>query len=919
MNKFLLTTAALALAPALLQAAPTVYSLVTELDQLKDGATVIFAYPSKGKVAGELYSSGKYILAEDLEGLTSDTKQFENTGNAVIHTIVKGEGENQFAFALTDSDGTQTYLHSTATTSLSYTSDPQYATLSVSESDGSVHVEMGDDLFFQYNYTSPRFTTYAAKSNQKDFYLFVGAPLREAARLSFTQDSLELTDADITDEFDILNYFECLEIDLSEITFSSENHHVVGIDANTNLPYFEGDSYGETFLTATFPGNETYAPAIVSMKVIYHDPRIQPVFYFETDHIDADLNDIYDIPTLNHSDFISDDEIRWVCSNDNLLTIEDGCILTNDNGVMGIATVTAYYDGDGTHASASAYFTVKVGEVESTIEYQLLTDTDQLKDGSKVIIAYRDKGYVAGSMGSNTYLPNITQNGLSQTSVSIATPADEAHIFTLLKNEEGKYALQMENGQYVTSTTAKKLASSDTPQYVSISVSGANTVIDFGTAGKLQYNASAPRFCAYATSQTAIQLFVETELFGKEELNIGKVSVRTLDEETGKYVNSAVSPVKTPTGANILVHLEGLPDGYAIDNAQVTFTDVNNDANIHVPDTPLAFHEEGYFEIDYPYGMPVGSYLMSISLPETEFYLGHEGTIDVNVDVHIDRPTLEDLFMIEGDLLLKGTHTHLLTTNADHHLFRLPNAPLEGMTIHYMVTPSASYSARRVADSPAGHEVYDHETGIEIPRTSPNGSISLVAEQNGVQAPAVTLAYEGLSMPLESGVYLVGSFCGNVLNEDAVRLTQESDGIYIGYLKLDPTPTEPVSVRFVGYDAETKAQTTYGPLGDSNVTVTESGFTNDCRWDGNCDINTHSWLITPDVFEAYGDHGVKVGINTLAAGVGFGGEFTTSIGSIDADTDAEPVYFTLQGQRVLNPSNGVFIRVTGSKAAKVRL
>lgn len=45
----------------------------------------------------------------------------------------------------------------------------------------------------------------------------------------------------------------------------------------------------------------------------------------------------------------------------------------------------------------------------------------------------------------------------------------------------------------------------------------------------------------------------------------------------------------------------------------------------------------------------------------------------------------------------------------------------------------------------------------------------------------------------------------------------------------------------------------------------------------------------------------------------------SSVTEIDTADDAEVMYFNLQGVRVDNPSNGVFVRVSGGKAVKVRL
>jgi hypothetical protein len=43
---------------------------------------------------------------------------------------------------------------------------------------------------------------------------------------------------------------------------------------------------------------------------------------------------------------------------------------------------------------------------------------------------------------------------------------------------------------------------------------------------------------------------------------------------------------------------------------------------------------------------------------------------------------------------------------------------------------------------------------------------------------------------------------------------------------------------------------------------------------------------------------------------------TTGVETIETATEA-PVYFNLQGVRVENPSNGIFIKVSGNKTTKV--
>lgn len=48
-------------------------------------------------------------------------------------------------------------------------------------------------------------------------------------------------------------------------------------------------------------------------------------------------------------------------------------------------------------------------------------------------------------------------------------------------------------------------------------------------------------------------------------------------------------------------------------------------------------------------------------------------------------------------------------------------------------------------------------------------------------------------------------------------------------------------------------------------------------------------------------------------------DFTAAIAGLEIEADATPRYFNLQGAEVRNPSHGLYIRVEGSKAIKVRL
>ncbi len=46
-------------------------------------------------------------------------------------------------------------------------------------------------------------------------------------------------------------------------------------------------------------------------------------------------------------------------------------------------------------------------------------------------------------------------------------------------------------------------------------------------------------------------------------------------------------------------------------------------------------------------------------------------------------------------------------------------------------------------------------------------------------------------------------------------------------------------------------------------------------------------------------------------------DMLSGIASVDSENASEAVYYNLQGVRVDNPANGVFVRVAGGKATKV--
>ena len=133
--------------------------------------------------------------------------------------------------------------------------------------------------------------------------------------------------------------------------------------------------------------------------------------------------------------------------------------------------------------------------------YALVTDASDLADGDKIVIVSDSKGKAAGAL-SGTYL--AAENVTVSNSVISELP-DGVELFTLEANGTSWYLANSE-GQYLTSTTAKTMSYSSSGSLVTISISGGDATISFGSAGRILYNNTSPRFTTYTSNTSASML-----------------------------------------------------------------------------------------------------------------------------------------------------------------------------------------------------------------------------------------------------------------------------------------------------------------------------------------------------------------------------------------------------------------------------
>ena len=168
-----------------------------------------------------------------------------------------------------------------------------------------------------------------------------------------------------------------------------------------------------------------------------------------------------------------------------------------DAGVMDIQQ-----NGDGTIG-----FSFVNGGTGDVSIFKLVKNVSDLVDGARCIIACGTKEKAAGEMENNV-LPavdvtiqdnQITDNG-------------DLLVLTLVKTASG-YAFVNEEGNYLYSTTTKKLSYSSSEKTWTLSNGSKGVIMTFGRNGTIQYNSRSPRFTTYSSGQSEANLYMEVPAY----------------------------------------------------------------------------------------------------------------------------------------------------------------------------------------------------------------------------------------------------------------------------------------------------------------------------------------------------------------------------------------------------------------------
>ena len=166
-------------------------------------------------------------------------------------------------------------------------------------------------------------------------------------------------------------------------------------------------------------------------------------------------------------------------------------------------------------------------------EWVLVNDANMLERGLEFVIACNTEGTTAGEL-SNQVLTSCSNAVFSDDKLSLTSLSSSTVVFTL-GGSAGSWTMSDPYGNSLHNTAEKKLSFDDkgyNAWAISIASNGTASIScsKVSTYGKLQYNASSPRFTTYKSSQTSIQLYCRKIAATGVTLDKSALSMYTGDE-----------------------------------------------------------------------------------------------------------------------------------------------------------------------------------------------------------------------------------------------------------------------------------------------------------------------------------------------------------------------------------------------------
>lgn len=388
-------------------------------------------------------------------------------------------------------------------------------------------------------------------------------------------------------------------------------------------------------------------------------------------------------------------------------------------------------------------------------EYVLVTKTSNLTtDGTYIVTASTNGAYYGMSTTLGGKYLNPTAEITVTNGVISKIPTDMAIV--KLEAVSGGYALHIYdvNGKsagYISSTTAKSLtlANSATSDGVaaSLTVDGQNVTVSYGSSvGRLQYNASAPRFLTYTSNQQPLQFFRKVDEDPEQPIVLDEPVFTAVDGEGNVLDNNIFSDIcyleisNSDNKAGIFYTLDGTPPTVKFNNnipaatgSTITYSGSRIELTATTTVRAIAAREGGVSNetaATYTYEAPV---------------------------VEIDAPTLNAQDE-DGNDLINNTFTNICNVEISH--------PDSDVKIYYTLdgsTPDVIFSDKKPMAGSVSTLEYD---GHPFSLTATTTVKAVAAKENSVSPEAMeTYTYDKyVGVDLERYLEeMVGVYGNNIL------------------------------------------------------------------------------------------------------------------------------------------------------------
>lgn len=374
--------------------------------------------------------------------------------------------------------------------------------------------------------SSPFKLTFTAGEKTKINSYYLDNIKIESVPISFPRNEIELNYANAS-SFSGQTLLMGDNVDAGKIEYSSSAIDVADVDANGMVVVKKP---GTTIISAKYDqanGTDSYT-ASYELNV----SKIKTDISFKQSSINVDVAKglVYDTPVLNNQEKLS---VVYSSSDPTIAVVDEKEGLQYLTGKVGTAIIKASFPGDDYYEACEAELVCTVTNTANNDKYYLVTSTDELAAGDKVIIVGKNTKatetslpyYIVGKRNSTSYASvaadaNADGSFMVESGMTVLTLEKKNSNF-ILKDADGKYLCGTKNSNTI--SLSDNINTTSSPLQISFSEDN-SAVLSFKNTtdrkiGCYVTNASSATFNNYSSSTS-----------GRDVWLYKKISVVTLNE-----------------------------------------------------------------------------------------------------------------------------------------------------------------------------------------------------------------------------------------------------------------------------------------------------------------------------------------------------------------------------------------------------